>query len=211
MRGVVFTASGGTLDGVTANGDLDLATNNAANVHIVNGLTLDNATVRLGNAAGTTYGQMYFDSTETLGGTGTVLLGKSGNNVIECRGRRQHVDDWSGDHGAGQQRDVGLSVVVSGTIVNQGTIARTTAAGPAASPTTRASAAVRRQLRPTPSTPGGEQPGTGVVYQTYRYQRLVNRFVQLRPGKPDAGGELHGAAALCRAVVQRMRGSGSST
>ena len=67
---------------MTANGDLDLATINAANVQIVNGLTLGNATVRLGNAAGTTYGQMYFDSTETLGGSGTVLFGKSGYNRI---------------------------------------------------------------------------------------------------------------------------------
>ena len=48
----------------------------------VNGLTLNNATVYLGNAAGSTYGQMYFDSTETLGGTGTVLFGKSGSNGI---------------------------------------------------------------------------------------------------------------------------------
>ena len=61
-----------------------MATNNNANVHIVDGLTLNNATVWLGNAAGTTYGQMYFDTTETLGGTGTVVFGKNGSNGDLC-------------------------------------------------------------------------------------------------------------------------------
>ena len=50
-------------------------------MHIVDGLTL-NATAWLGNAAGTTFGQMFFDATETLGGTGTVVFGKSGSNQI---------------------------------------------------------------------------------------------------------------------------------
>src|SRR5439155_250706 len=79
---LVATNSGGTLDGVTAGSDLDLASVNGANVHIVDGLTLNNATVRLGNAAGSSYGYLLFDNTETLGGTGTVLLGKSGSNTI---------------------------------------------------------------------------------------------------------------------------------
>ena len=68
---LVFTAAGGMLDGVTADNDLDLAANAGANVHVVNGLTLSNVTVWLGNSAGTTYGRIYFDSTETLGGTGS--------------------------------------------------------------------------------------------------------------------------------------------
>jgi RHS repeat-associated protein len=78
---LVFTPSGGTLDGVTADSDLDL-TATGANVHIVDGLTLNNATVWLGNASGPTYGQMFFDNTETLGGTGTVVFGKNGNNGV---------------------------------------------------------------------------------------------------------------------------------
>ena len=125
---LVFTSSGGTLDGVTANADLDLASNNSANVHIVNGLTLNNATVRLGNAAGSTYGQMYFDTTETLGGTGTVVFGKSGSNFLGCKPSygtaRVHADDRSGDHGAGQQRHLREGDYWrNGTIINQGTIA----------------------------------------------------------------------------------------
>ena len=54
---LVFTSSGGTLDGVTADSDLDLASNNDAYAYVKNGLTLNNATVLLGNAAGTTYGE----------------------------------------------------------------------------------------------------------------------------------------------------------
>ena len=60
---LVFTPSGGTLDGVTANSDLDLASNIAAIVSatVKDGLTLGNgATIRLGNAAGSTSG--YFPS-----------------------------------------------------------------------------------------------------------------------------------------------------
>jgi hypothetical protein len=52
-QGITFTNSGGTLDGVTAASDLDLATNNSY-LYVKNGLTLDNATVRLDNASGTT-------------------------------------------------------------------------------------------------------------------------------------------------------------
>ena len=38
--------------------------------------------MRLGNAAGTTYGYLYFQGTQSLGGTGTVLFGKNGSNSI---------------------------------------------------------------------------------------------------------------------------------
>ena len=80
---VVATPQGGTLDGVTADGDLDLATNYGAYVFLVNGLTLNNAAVWLGNAVGTTYGGLYFDGAQTLGGTGAVVFGKSGNNFLD--------------------------------------------------------------------------------------------------------------------------------
>ncbi|RLS33847.1 MAG: hypothetical protein DWH79_05875, partial [Planctomycetota bacterium] len=61
---LVMTSSGGTLDGVTAAGDLDLTGN--ANVTVVNGLTLDHSTVRIGNRDGTTSGQMYLRGTQLL-------------------------------------------------------------------------------------------------------------------------------------------------
>src|SRR5262249_28396300 len=79
---LIFTSSAGPLDGVTADADLDLATNNGAFVHIKNGLTLNNATIHLGNVPGSTAGTLAFDNTETLGGTGTVILGRSGSNTI---------------------------------------------------------------------------------------------------------------------------------
>lgn len=73
---LVFTSSGSTLDGVTADSDLDLASNSGATATVKDGLTLANgATVRLGNAAGTTAGTLAFSGTQALGGTGTVLLG----------------------------------------------------------------------------------------------------------------------------------------
>ena len=77
---LTFTGSGGTLDGVTFDDDLDLATNNHANANVTDGLTLaDGATIFLGNAAGSTYGVLYFNATQTLGGTGTVVFGKGGS------------------------------------------------------------------------------------------------------------------------------------
>ena len=41
-------------------------------------LTLNNVTVSLGNAAGTTFGRLNLGNTETLGGTGTVVFSKDG-------------------------------------------------------------------------------------------------------------------------------------
>ena len=85
-NGIQFTSAGGTLDGVTAASDLDLASNSGANVSVLDGLTLDNSTIYIGDAAGATYGQMYFDATESLGTvpgtTGTVVFGKNGSNAL---------------------------------------------------------------------------------------------------------------------------------
>src|SRR5262249_44084228 len=39
-------------------------------------------TVRVGNAAGTTYGVLYFDGTQTLGGSGAVGFGANGSNAV---------------------------------------------------------------------------------------------------------------------------------
>lgn len=118
---LAFTSSGGTLDGVTADNNLDLSANNGANVNVVDGLTLNSTTIALGNAAGTTYGYLYFGNTETLGGTGTLLFGKSGSNSIY-------------ETGYGDTLTLGSSITVRGSsgrlgsyysnspIINQGTI-----------------------------------------------------------------------------------------
>ena len=107
-----FTNQGGTLDGVTAASDLDLASNSGANVSVLDGLTLDNSTIYIGDAAGATYGQMYFDATESLGTvpgtTGTVVFGKNGSNARLRDGESgRHADARGWDHGARQQRQVG--------------------------------------------------------------------------------------------------------
>jgi large repetitive protein len=123
---VIFTSSGGTLDGVTAGADLDLATNNAAFANIVNGLTLDNSTIHVGNAAGSTFGELFFNTAETLGGTGTVLLGKSNDNLI-------YSD-------TGNTLTIGPNITVRGSngsfggfqsLINTGTIAADTSGGKA--------------------------------------------------------------------------------
>ena len=169
-QGIIFTSSGGILDGVTAASDLDLATSNYANVHIVNGLTLDDATVYVGNGAGTTYGQMYFDTTETLDGTGAVVFGKSGNNGI-------YLSAWNAALTIGSGITIrGSSGAISGwygndTIINQGTITADDSGGVSSfaydtgfdgsNYTTNTAAAI--------DTSGVTDPAPQVVYQTARY------------------------------------------
>ena len=114
---LVFTSSGGTLDGVTTASDLDLASHLGAYATIADGLTLENATIYLGDASGTINGRLYFSGTETLDGTGTLLFGKSGNNV---------VSDYSGTLTIGSGITVrgssGTLINGSGTLINQGII-----------------------------------------------------------------------------------------
>ncbi len=66
---------GGTLDGVTINGNFAVSGNNSVN--IVNGLTL-NGVATLGDAAvPSQFGFMSFAGAQTLGGSGTVVFGNS--------------------------------------------------------------------------------------------------------------------------------------
>ncbi len=74
---VILTAYPSTLavlDGVTLDGDLDLTGAPRRDVTVLDGLTL-NGTAYLGNAAGTTRGNLWFSNTETFDGHGTVLFG----------------------------------------------------------------------------------------------------------------------------------------
>ncbi len=120
------TGTGGTLDGVTLDGGLDMSTLNAAEVTVVDGLTL-NGTVTLGEASGGTHGYLLFSGTQTLGGSGDVLLGSSSSNTI----------GGSGD--SGSTLTIGPGVTVHGSdgmvgsigygLVNRGTIAADVAGG----------------------------------------------------------------------------------
>ena len=128
---LMFTNSG-TLNGVAFDNNLDLATNSVA-VAIDGGLTLDDANVYLGNTAGSTYGQLDFYGTQTLGGTGTVVFGPNGSNGIDGSnfssgtltiGSGITVDGTSGSIAAGYYN--------TEAVINQGTIAADGSGGGAA-------------------------------------------------------------------------------
>src|SRR5437773_1170170 len=74
--GIKGTTAGGTLDGVTVNGDLDLTGNNVS-VTVVNGLTLN------GPATGGVWSRMEFSGTQTLGGAGTVVFGDGHGPMLQ--------------------------------------------------------------------------------------------------------------------------------
>jgi hypothetical protein len=118
---LLFTSSGGTLDGLTAAGDLDLTTNSGASMDVKDGLTLNNATIRLGNVTGSTSGRVLFDNTETLGGTGTVLLGNNSSNYVYAAGTGNAtltIGSGITVRGAAGR----LTDYYTGTIINQGAI-----------------------------------------------------------------------------------------
>ena len=102
--------------------DLDLAKYNGMSLNLVYGLTLVNATVYVGNATGSTYGQLFFNNTETLGGTGTILFGKCGSNGLYTQGNVM-LTIGAGITVRGSNGTVG-NWNSNGVIVNQGTILR---------------------------------------------------------------------------------------
>lgn len=76
------SAGSATLSGVTLNGVLDVSGVSTATVSVRDGLTL-NGTALVGNAAGTIAGRIFFTNTQTIGGTGSVVLGgNSGNRLL---------------------------------------------------------------------------------------------------------------------------------
>jgi fibronectin-binding autotransporter adhesin len=122
---LIFTSSGGTLDGVTFSGDLDLATNNNAQASVRNGLTLNSATINLGDTNGSTSGQLFFSNTQTLGGTGTVVLGASSTNSLVLAGTPfSSVTLTLGTNIQvhGKSGSIGPTGGGSQTLINQGTI-----------------------------------------------------------------------------------------
>jgi hypothetical protein len=111
---VTSTSSGGRLDRVTLNGDLDMTTSSSISLTITNGLTL-NGTASLGNASGTTSGFLSFSGDQVLGGAGAVVFGGSDSNTLSVAG--------------GTTLTIGANVTVqgghgslSGTFLNQGMI-----------------------------------------------------------------------------------------
>jgi RHS repeat-associated protein len=90
---LIFTNSGGTLDTVTADNNLNVWSNtNNANVHIYNTLTLDNAVLEIGGSSTSYYGYVYLGTPGIAaaniqvanGATGEIRFGAStGNDLID--------------------------------------------------------------------------------------------------------------------------------
>jgi hypothetical protein len=122
---LVATNEGGSLIGVTMNADLDLTGGSGTSIDITGGLTL-NGTANLGAHA-----VLAFTGTQTLGGTGTLVLNNSTDSALALFGSAPILTIGSGFtiRGGSLQSDgglVGLSEnfggALDGTIINHGTI-----------------------------------------------------------------------------------------
>ena len=118
---LVANNNGGTFDGVTFDGTLDMETVSAANVTVVDGFTF-NGTIDIGAADSSTYGTLNFVGAQTWSGTGSVVFGGSFENSITNA-------SLSGDSGT---LTIGSGITIDGTsgligspglpLFNQGTI-----------------------------------------------------------------------------------------
>ena len=81
---ILATNSASALSGVTLNGTLDVTSGSSPRVDVINGLTLNGA-ILVGNSDGSVNGNVHFANTESLAGSGTILLGGSTFNALEHR------------------------------------------------------------------------------------------------------------------------------
>ena len=125
--GNVLTAvnSSNTLSGVTLDGTLDMGSSFAPKMTVTSGLTL-NGTILLGGADGTDVGSLTAQGTQAWSGTGSVLFGGSDTTSLAVS------DGATLTLGAGLTLH-GQSGEISGTFINQGTIAADLAGRPAGS------------------------------------------------------------------------------
>src|SRR5262249_32613243 len=79
---LIGTTLAGTLNAVTVNGTLDLATNSGAAVNVTGDLTLNNGLVQIGNTTGNYALLNFAGGNQTLGGSGTVVFGNSLANAL---------------------------------------------------------------------------------------------------------------------------------
>ena len=87
---LVATSSGGTLSAVTLASNLDVS---SGSITIRNSLTLDGATVRIGDRDGTNAAAVTFDGgTQTIDGTGDFVFGAHSSNRIFPRGTSASQD-----------------------------------------------------------------------------------------------------------------------
>src|SRR5262249_11895296 len=125
LRGTVVTRddarliadsnSGALLNGITLGGTLDL-TNPHASVTVVNGLTLTDSTVLIGDPSTSGNGEFFFSGTQTLDGRGTIVFSGHTFNLMRVLQADATLTLGSGIliHGENGTLD--------GTIINQGII-----------------------------------------------------------------------------------------
>jgi len=121
---LVGTSSGGTLAGVTLDGNLDLATNSSP-ITVTSGLTL-NGTINLGSAnSSSTQSVLNFVGAQTLGGSGPIVFGNyySQINTATSNGDSGTLTIGSGITIHGQSGMIGFDGGSPLPLVNQGTIA----------------------------------------------------------------------------------------
>ena len=100
---LVETGFGGTLAGVTVANTLDITGNGGA-VAITGGLTLDGGTIELGSS-GDEGIDLVFQGAQSLGGTGTVVLGVNGGDF--------NTESSNGDSGT---LTIGSGVTIEGSV-----------------------------------------------------------------------------------------------
>ena len=131
---LVCTSAGGVLVGITAAGNVDLMSNAGASVFIADGLTLDNATIWLGNPSGLTAGTVLFYKTQTVGGTGDLVFGGEATRLPSMtRDGPMTLTIGPGITAEGSSLRLAGSDVAD-AIVNEGTIIANTAGGMVYSP-----------------------------------------------------------------------------
>ena len=133
---VIGTTDGGTLSGVTLNGDLDLTASAIWRcgqqscayaiglMSITDGLTL-NGTARIGGTGALAYDVLGFSGTQTLGGDGRIIFGSLPPTTVGS----QYFNNYLSE-GGNQTLTIGSTIAVDGTygvigagaLVNQGTI-----------------------------------------------------------------------------------------
>jgi len=125
-------SSGGTLNGVTLNGTLDVGDSIYSGSGVVltvqNGLTL-NGTALVGNPTNSNFGALNFVGSQTLGGNASVLFGEapsSGYNALRLANAGSTLTIASGITIEGQNGTIGYSSAYGGSprvsVINNGTI-----------------------------------------------------------------------------------------
>ncbi|HEV3298088.1 MAG TPA: malectin domain-containing carbohydrate-binding protein [Planctomycetaceae bacterium] len=194
---LIGSGAGGQLIGVTIDGNLDLTQGitEPVVIDIENGLTL-NGTAYIGDAIGTTQAYMYFENTETLSGTGTLLFGPHGNNLdpynlIEVTSSSTTLTIAQGITIRGCSGDIegDFDSDTTDTIVNDGTISADNSGGAVGSfvdDTDYSGGSTETETTVSPiDTSGVTNPAPQGVYQTQRNGSSFSYTLPiLTPGAP---------------------------